>query len=116
MVLTIVELLIRKGVEEEFLAAYSAAARHVLDAGCRSLRLIRSMSSPGRFLLIGEWESVADHTEVFYASDGFVRWRDAVAEYFAEPPHVEHAMQIQLSTADEVHVPDDETTTGSADG
>nr|BFF03608.1 hypothetical protein GCM10020241_52830 [Streptoalloteichus tenebrarius] len=96
--MTVVELLIRKGAEEAFLAAYRDASQHVLAVGCRTLRLVRSSSDPRRFLVIGEWDSVDDPSAVFQGSDGFVRWREAVSEFFAEPPFVDQGVQLHCET------------------
>ncbi|SHG14471.1 Quinol monooxygenase YgiN [Streptoalloteichus hindustanus] len=93
-----VELLIRKGAEEAFLAAYRDASQHVLAVGCRTLRLVRSSTDPRRFLVIGEWDTVDDPSAAFQGSDGFVRWRDAVSEFFAEPPFVDQGVQLHVET------------------
>ncbi|KAA2261638.1 antibiotic biosynthesis monooxygenase [Solihabitans fulvus] len=95
MVLSIAEFLIRPGDEEAFVAAYHRAVRYIRDAeGCRSVRLSRSVEDPCRFFMRVDWETIEAHTQVFYRSEGFVQWRDAVSGYFLDPPVVEHVVEI----------------------
>lgn len=78
------------GAEDTFLAAYRAVRHEVGDSpGCRSVRVVRGVESPSRFLLFVEWDSIDAH-ELFRASDRFGRWRGGVGPHFAAPPQVEH--------------------------
>lgn len=80
---------------EGFAAAYEGA-RQILAGtpGCRSVRMTRGVESPERFVLLVEWDSVAAHEENFRATDRFARWRAAIGPYFAEPPRVEHFINV----------------------
>jgi heme-degrading monooxygenase HmoA len=79
------------GAEDDFLAAYGEARRLVAECeGCQSMRLIRGVESPSRFLLVVEWESLEAHTEGFRGSDRFPAWRALLSPHFAAPPAVEH--------------------------
>ncbi|GAA4014109.1 hypothetical protein GCM10022247_41150 [Allokutzneria multivorans] len=96
MIVTIAEIIIRPGDENAFIAAYREARRHIADSpGCRMLRLVRGIEQPNRFLLFSEWVSLESHIEGFYGSDGFLSWRAGVCEYFAEPPCVEHVVDLR---------------------
>ena len=78
------------GAEDAFLASYREVRHEVGDSpGCRSVRVVRGVESPSRFLLFVEWDSIAAH-EGFRASDRFGRWRGGVGPHFAAPPLVEH--------------------------
>ncbi|MCK2239679.1 MULTISPECIES: antibiotic biosynthesis monooxygenase family protein [unclassified Crossiella] len=95
MILTITELLVVPGAEAEFLIAVDKALPELLAAaGCHSARLVRCTSAPQRFVLLSEWATLESHTEDFYRSEAFLRWRDAVSEHLCEPPRVEHAEDL----------------------
>lgn len=95
MVLEIADFLIREGEENAFADAYREAVSHITATpGCRSIRLVRGIENPRRFVLLVEWERLEDHTEAFRGSPAFTAWRAAVGPFFAEPPHVEHARDV----------------------
>ena len=90
MVLEIAVLEVTPGAQDAFVAAYGQVRSEVADApGCRSVRMTRGIESPTRFVLLAEWDCVADH-EAFRASDRFVRWRAGIGPHFAAAPQVEH--------------------------
>lgn len=95
MVLEIAEFAIRPGAEDGFVEAYHTAVSLVTDSpGCRGVRLVRGIESPQRFVLLVEWDRLADHVDGFRGSPAFEQWRAAVGPFFAEPPHVEHAVDL----------------------
>lgn len=61
--------------------------------GCHGMTLHRSIEHPGRYWLIVEWRSVADH-EAFRASPAFAKWRALAGPHFVTPPTVEHLDQV----------------------
>jgi len=90
MVLEVAQFEIRPGAEEAFEAAYHQVRHTIADSpGCRSMRMTRGVESPGRFVLLVEWDSVEAHEE-FRASHRFGVWRGAIGPHFAQPPQVEH--------------------------
>lgn len=95
MVLEVALIDIISGQEEAFTAAY-AKARPVLAGtpGCLSVRMTRGVESPGRFVLLVEWESVEAHLHNFRDSDRFTTWRGHIGPYFANPPLVEHFTDV----------------------
>lgn len=74
---------------DAFLDAYRGARHLLLDAGAATVRMSRGVESPGRFVMLVEWPSVAAH-ESFRARPTFRDWRAAVGPFFASPPTVEH--------------------------
>lgn len=95
MVLEIADFLIREGDEQRFLDAYGDAVTLVTASpGCRSVRLVRGVENPQRFVLLVEWERLEDHTDGFRGSPAFQGWRAAVGPFFAAEPHVEHAVDV----------------------
>src|SRR5437868_631589 len=102
MVLEVALIDLTPGQEDAFAAAYAGA--HTILAttpGVRSVRMTRGIESPSRFVLLVEWDSVADHENNFRGTDRFTRWRAAIWPYFAKPPQVEHFLDVpaQLSAA-----------------
>ena len=90
MVLEVALIDVMPGSEDDFRAAYGEARAVIAAAGgFRSARMTQGVETPTRFVLLVEWESVADH-EAFRAGEGFVRWRALIGAHFARPPHVEH--------------------------
>ncbi|MFP5282018.1 MAG: antibiotic biosynthesis monooxygenase family protein [Actinomycetes bacterium] len=80
---------------EGFGRAY-ASARDILAGtpGCRAVRMTRGLESPERFVLLVEWDSVEAHLDNFRGTERYVRWRAAIAPYFAAPPRVEHFLDV----------------------
>ena len=95
MVLEVGIISVKPGEEDDFAAAYRTV-REVLAGtpGCRSVRMTHGIESPSRFVLLVEWESVEAHEQNFRASDRFTAWRAAIGPHFAEPPHVEHFVDV----------------------
>ncbi len=56
--------------------------------------MTRGIESPSRFVLLVEWDSVADHENNFRATDRFGQWRAAIGPFFAGPPLVEHFTDV----------------------
>lgn len=95
MVLEIAEFTIRSGEEDAFAAAYERVARLIRESpGCLSMRMTRGVETAERFILLVEWEKLTDHTEGFRESSAFQAWRDELGGFFAEPPKVEHTVDL----------------------
>lgn len=58
--------------------------------GFRGYTVNRSIESPGRYLLMIDWDTLEDHTVGFRESPAFAEWRAIVGPFFAAPPVVEH--------------------------
>ena len=83
------------GREAEFEAAF-ATAKAIIAAspGFVSLRLLRCIEAPNRYLLLVEWKTLEDHTEGFRGSAGYENWQ-ALLHHFYDPfPTVEHYSAI----------------------
>lgn len=80
---------------EEFEAVLpEALAVLAASPGCRSARAGRRVEAPGAYLLLVEWETLADHVEVFRGSPAFDRWRGLVRDFWLELPTVEHFTRL----------------------
>ncbi len=91
MVLERAHFAVLPGAGDRFEAALGEA-RSVIAAspGFVSLELHRGVESPEHYLLLVEWETLADHVVGFRESDAFARWRALIGPFFAAPPDVEH--------------------------
>ena len=79
------------GSEEEFVEAMERAKAIIAASpGFVSLRVERCVERPSCFLLLVEWERLADHTEGFRGSAGYRDWRAALHHFYDPFPVVEH--------------------------
>ena len=63
---------VRPGREPEFEAAFAQAQTIIASMpGFASLRLLRCLEMPHRYLLLVEWERLEDHTEGFRGSPAY---------------------------------------------
>ena len=81
----------RPDAQGDFERAFETARTVISQAGgYRSLRLLRGIEKPTEYLLLIEWDSVADHMEGFRGSELFERWAELLRPYYVAPPEVEH--------------------------
>jgi heme-degrading monooxygenase HmoA len=94
MVLEVALIDVQPGAETAFQAGYRGAVGAVLEsAGLLSLRMTQGVESPTRFVLLVEWESLEAH-QAFRDSDRFITWRAGIGPHLAQPPHVEHFVNV----------------------
>ena len=69
-----------------------AAAKSIISAadGFRSLRLLRCLEQPARYLLLVEWATLEDHTEGFRGSPAYQRWKELLHHFYDPFPGVDH--------------------------
>ncbi|MDN3241375.1 antibiotic biosynthesis monooxygenase family protein [Glycomyces tritici] len=96
MVLEVAEIKVTPGQEDAFKEAYRSARELVkVSPGLRTLRMTQGVESPSRFVLLIEWDSVEAHEQGFRETDRYVKWREAIGPYFAQPPLVEHFDDVE---------------------
>jgi len=93
-------------VRAEELSAFEAAmvkAAPVIAGSPGYLRheLRRCLETPGRYLLLVQWETLEAHTVGFRQSPAFAEWRAIIGGFFAEPPMVEHYQRVLEWPAEE---------------
>jgi len=82
---------VKPGREAEFEAAFASAKAIIASSpGFTSLNLLRCIETPSRYLLLVEWETLADHTEGFRKSAGYEDWKALLHHFYAPFPAVEH--------------------------
>jgi heme-degrading monooxygenase HmoA len=91
MILEHAIITVRPDSHREFEAAL-AKAREVISAahGFGSLRLLRGVEAPDRYLLLVEWATLEDHTVGFRGSPAFAEWRSHIGPFFESQPEVDH--------------------------
>lgn len=90
-----VELHVAEGQDAPFISAVAQATTVFQGAeGCRSFHLEKSVDKPGHYRLIVQWETIEHHTEIFRSGDRFIRWRELVSPFLAEPPAAEHFVEV----------------------
>ncbi|MEV1147177.1 antibiotic biosynthesis monooxygenase family protein [Micromonospora sp. NPDC049799] len=95
MVLEVALIDVIPGHEDSFAAAYQQAHPIITSTeGCRSVRMTRGVESPSRFVLLVEWDSVEAHDVNFRQSPKFAQWRALIGPHFANPPLVEHFVDV----------------------
>lgn len=94
MILECVDLMIQQGREDEFERAM-VCGRAILSqaTGCHSVKLVRGVERPGRYLLLLEWTSVEDHV-AFTKTEPFGEFRSLAGPFFSEKPAMEHFRPI----------------------
>jgi heme-degrading monooxygenase HmoA len=91
MILEAAMLKVHAGQESAFEAAMRQAAPVIASSsGYLGHELRRCMETPGRYLLLVQWETLEAHTVGFRQSPAFTKWREIIGGFFAEPPVVEH--------------------------
>lgn len=98
MILEHVVLEVRPGQEPAFETAFVTAKPLIMASpGWRSLRLERCIERPSSYLLLVEWETLADHLEGFRASAAYEEWRRLLHHFYDPPPVVEHFEAVSQS-------------------
>ncbi|WP_188489273.1 antibiotic biosynthesis monooxygenase family protein [Williamsia phyllosphaerae] len=84
-------LQVTPGRGAEFRAAF-AEAKSIISGmpGFLDLRLSRGIESPDTYLLLVEWQTVADHTHGFRGSPEYEPWRTLLHHFYDPFPDVEH--------------------------
>lgn len=75
---------------EELIRALPAMTAMLDTArGCRGASIRRCIENPDEFVLIAEWDGVADH-EALVQSEEFVTWLQGVQHLFRQAPAAAH--------------------------
>ncbi len=83
------------GQEDAFQEAFEQARAIIASMpGFRSLRLLRCVERPSRFLLLVEWERLEDHTVGFRGSAEYQEWRRLLHHFYDPFPTVEHYDEV----------------------
>jgi len=95
MILEVAILSVNAGQEPAFEAAMAKAAPVIAGSnGYLGHELQRCLETPGRYVLLVQWQTLEAHTVGFRQSPAFGEWRQIIGPYFAEPPMVEHYERV----------------------
>lgn len=91
MILEIATFSIKTDQLAGFEGAFAEARKVIsLAEGCGRVELQRCVETPGRYVLLVEWPTIAHHMEGFRGSALFTQWRALLGPYFSAAPTVEH--------------------------
>lgn len=91
MILEHAPLQVKPGTAAEFEAAFAQAKRIISSShGFRTLTLSRCIERPDAYLLIVEWDTLADHSEGFRGSPEYQEFRALLHRFYDPFPTVEH--------------------------
>lgn len=97
-VLEQVELTVHEGQEAAYEAAFEQAAPIIRrQTGCRSVRLVRSVEHPSRYVLLVQWARERDHSIGFRQSADYQEWRSLLHHFYERVPPVDHWRDVHRS-------------------
>ena len=95
MVLEVAILDIKPGQEQAFELAFATAQKIISNMhGYVSHQLQKCIESPNRYVLLVNWETLEDHTEVFRKSEQYQDWRTLLHHFYDPFPTVEHFVPV----------------------
>lgn len=94
MITEIATIIVDPASSDEFEAAViKVSPMFNASEGCHGLALERIIETPGKYLLLIQWESVKHHME-FRETEAYEQWRSLAHPLFAATPVVEHSEKI----------------------
>ncbi|MDB5597896.1 MAG: yczJ, partial [Hyphomicrobiales bacterium] len=94
MIIERAELSVLSGKEPEFeLAMHRGCALLAAANGCRAVTLHRGLERPSTYLLLLQWDAVADHT-AFTETPAFQEFRALIGPFFCAKPQMEHFVAL----------------------
>jgi heme-degrading monooxygenase HmoA len=95
MVLEMAVLDVRPGLEAEFENAFAQAQRIIASMpGHITHQLQNCLEKSNRYLLLGQREMLAHHTEGFRQSGEYQEWKKLPHHFYAPFPVVEHYRRV----------------------
>ena len=95
MILEIATLVVRRGREQEYEAAFGRARDIIARMrGFISLELVRCLEIESKYVLLVRWETLADHVEGFRQSPEYQQWRALLHPFYEPTPQVEHYERV----------------------
>jgi heme-degrading monooxygenase HmoA len=96
MILEVAALQVRPGQSRAFEAAFREAQAIIASMkGYRSHQLQRCLEREGHYLLLVEWDSVADHEEGFRKSARYQEWKRLLHHFYDPFPAVHHYERVE---------------------
>ena len=96
MILEAAPLQVRPGQSQAFEAAFREAQAIISSMkGYRSHQLQRCIEREGHYLLLVEWDSLADHEEGFRKSPQYLEWKKLLHHFYDPFPTVLHYERVE---------------------
>ena len=96
MILECAHMQVRDGQAEAFERAFAEAQAIIASMpGYRSHELQRCIEKAGHYLLLVEWDTVADHEEGFRKSPQYQRWKQLLHHFYDPFPTVLHYEKVE---------------------
>jgi len=96
MILECAHMQVRDGQSVAFESAFAEAQAIIASMpGYRSHELQRCLEKAGHYLLLVEWDTVADHEEGFRKSPQYQRWKQLLHHFYDPFPTVLHYEKVE---------------------
>jgi heme-degrading monooxygenase HmoA len=91
MILEVAVLNVRHGQNKDFELAFAEAQKIIVSSpGYISYQLQRCLETPGKYLLLVNWNGLEDHTKRFRQSAQYQEWKSLLHHFYDPFPTVEH--------------------------
>ena len=91
MVVELVEMNVKPGLEAAFEVAFGPASELLLRSkGCESVRVMRGIEHASRYRILIQWQKLENHTEDFRGSEDHKKFREIVAPFSERSVPTEH--------------------------
>ena len=91
MILEVALLDVKLGQTEAFETAFAQAQAIISSMpGYMNHQLQRCLEKPNRYILLVNWQTLADHTEGFRGSAQYQEWKTLLHHFYDPFPTVEH--------------------------
>lgn len=95
MVLEVAILDVKPDMTSSFEAAFAQAQIIIASMpGYIDHQLQRCLEKPNRYILLVNWQTLADHTEGFRGSPQYQEWKALLHHFYAPFPEVEHYVSV----------------------
>ncbi len=95
MVLEVVMLTVKSGMETEYEQAFKQASPLIAASkGYCSHELQRCLEIPCKYVLLVRWETLEDHTVGFKQSPNFQEWKQLLHHFYEPFPAIEHFTEV----------------------
>ena len=95
MILEVAMLLVKSGEELNFETDFAIASQYISAVkGYAGHSLSKCLEQPNKYVLLANWENLADHTVGFRESDHYKDWKRLLHHYYDPFPTVEHYERI----------------------
>lgn len=86
---------VKSGTEADFVVAFKEAQQYIMRIeGYISHSLSKCIETPGRYLLLVNWQTLESHTVGFRGSPEYTEWKKLLHHFYEPFPVVDHYEQV----------------------